>query len=440
MKFKILAILLFIAVILSSGGCTAQQQTTQTANAASVYAKSDDAPQTPELTLSSDSNEAVEGKCPVGKYIKLIAGKNSNDKYTLMTKIGESGWQTEKRNVSGSIMILAPSEPCFFEVRLVPSDIKKSSDIRSFIISVYFKTGEKLADNGSKLSTKYVCCGNNSITAIPSFKGGTPPYQYSYKLVDASFREKDLQGYADQIYSNLKFSTDLGRYEIKVIAKDSDGNVASTNLEFSSNDVLPMKNIYQYSEPALPTGCEATALTSCLNYFDFKVTKNDIADKYIKKVKFTEKNGELIGGDPETEFAGDPNSENSYGCFSQCIADAANSYFDSIGSNSYAETVDLKSPEEMYEYLESGQPIIIWSTMFMWETCQTDSWKTKDGKAITWLCNEHCYVLTGMNPQKNKVGVADPMTDTDMLTFYDAEEFLRHYRELGSHAVIINVR
>ncbi len=409
-------------------------------SAVSVNGKGEETDVLPALTLISDKNSTAQGKCPVGQYIKLTAKGGAEDQtYSLMTKSGDESWITEQRDISGSVTIQAPSEPCFFQARLVPLD-DNSSDIRSFLITVYNKTNEKFEDSGSKLSTRYVCYGENTITAIPSFKGGTQPYQYSYKLVDASYKETDLLGFTSEDHSELKFHTDMGRYEIKITAKDADGNMAFAKTVFTSNDVLPMKNIYQYSEPELPTGCEATALTSCLNFFGFDVTKNDIADKYIKKVKFTEKNGEIIGGDPAVEFAGDPNSENSYGCFSQCIADAANKYFESIGSESYAETIDLKSPEEMYEYLERGQPVIIWSTMFMWETYETDSWKTKGGKKISWLCNEHCYVMTGMNTKRTKVGVADPMTDTDMLTFYDAEDFLRHYRELGSHAVIINVR
>ncbi len=442
-SFRIRCVFMTFSLILSVlilCGCN-QDNSNQTITAAASVKNNNDSV-TPALTLNAKTNNVVEGKCFVGEYICLSTDNpNPETKYNLMTKNGEKEWKIEKRNVSSGIIIKAPEEPCFFRARLAPVKSEKSSPgVRSYLISVCMKTNEKLEDNGSRLSTKHVCYGDNSITAIPSFKGGTPPYQYSYHLITASNIQTELLGYTESSLSKIDFSTSLGRYEIGITAKDGDGNTAQIKLPLISNDILPMKNIYQYSDPPLPTGCEATALTSCLNYFGYQVTKNEIADKYIKKVKFTEKNGQLIGGDPAVEFAGDPNSENAYGCYSQCIADAANKYFESIGSDSYAETIDLKTPDEMYEYLASGQPVLIWSTMFLWETYPTDSWKTKDGKEIKWLCNEHCYVMTGMNTQKTKVGVADPMTDTDSITFYDAEEFLHHYRELGSHAVVINVR
>ena len=396
----------------------------------------------PKLTLESDSNEIKNGKCQPGDYIRLVSKDKKKMTYSLMTKTDGGEWHVEKRNISREVTIQVPDEPCFFSARLVPADknTKDSSSVRSFYITVYKKTGEKLINNGSKLSTPHVCCGDNEIMAYPSFKGGTPPYKYSYKLIDASFREKQLCSFCEEHESQLDFSTSPGRYEVCITAKDCDGKQAEARISFSANQTIPMENIYQYSEPALPTGCEATALASCLNYYGFDVTKNDIADKYIKKVLFSEKNGEIIGGDPEKEFAGDPNSENAYGCFSGCIVDAANKYFAETGSSSSARTVKFDTPEQMYKLLESGKPVLIWSTKFMWETVWTDSWKTADGKVINWLCNEHCYVLTGMSADRSRVYVADPMTDTNELLDYDSEEFLRHYRELGSHAVVIDVR
>lgn len=396
----------------------------------------------PAITLESDSNEVKNGKCSPGDYICLVSKDKTDMTYSLMTKKDGEDWKVEKRNVGSEITVKVPEEPCFFSARLVPYDKKNkdSAAIRSFYITVCEKTGQKLSDNGSKLSTPHVCCGDNEIMAYPSFSGGTPPYKYSYTLIDASLREKELCGYCEEHESLLSFSTVPGRYEVCITAKDCEGRQAQARVSFSANQTIPMENIYQYSDPALPTGCEATALASCLNYYGYKVTKNDIADKYIKKVLFTEKNGELIGADPENEFAGDPNSENAYGCFSGCIVDAANKYFRQIGSPSSARSVKLDTPEQMYKLLESGKPVLIWSTMFMWETVQTDSWKTADGKVINWLCNEHCYVLTGMSTDRSRVYVADPMTDTNELLDYDSEEFLRHYRELGSHAVVIDAK
>ncbi len=430
MRRKICLLLIFV---LTAGlcGCGAKAESAEI-----IVDESIEASET-ALVLSASDNTVIEGSCDPGSLIHLTAESENVRNYDLMTKHGSEPWKIEKRNISGDIIIKAPSDPCFYSVRLCPKGKDSQNNMRSFLITVKKQTGKKLEDNGSRLSAHYLCLGDNEITAAPSFKGGTPPYKYTYKLVNASEKAQDLLDMTSEDISRLTFSTTPGRYELSITASDSDGNKAEKRIVLVSDYHMPMKNIYQYTEPALPTGCEATALASCLNYYGCKVTKNEIADKYIKKVPFTFKDGEFIGGDPEVEFAGDPNSENAYGCFSGCIIDAANSYFESTGADFVAKRVRFDNLEQMHKLMEKGQPVLIWSTMFLWESVVTDSWKTKDGKQIDWLCNEHCFVLTGMSPSLDQVYVSDPMTDSDKPLYYDAKKFMHYYKKLGSHAVVI---
>ena len=212
--------------------------------------------------------------------------------------------------------------------------------------------------------------------------------------------------------------------------------------------VLSVQSVCQYSKPSLPTGCECTALTSALRYFGFDVTKNEIADKYLEKIPFTEKktkdkskdiNAEvtLIGADPEEAFPGDPNDENSYGCFSKPIAAAANRFLASQRSELKAKAVDGKKLSYWYKYVNNGTPIVIWATDNLKAPKKTDSWETKDGKTITWLTNEHCYLLVGFDTEKGIVYCCDPLSRKVVPTQYDAKKFEKRYKEIGMHAVLI---
>ena len=435
---RIILFMLAAVMMLSLTGCWGNEEIT-VVKQQSFYSDIDEAdpPIKPAVSLSSSGNQAVEGRCAPDSYIRLSVTSEKQVSYTVRTKEGSGKWRDEKCNVRNNVLFKVPSEPCYFYIVFVPEGKSELSLQRYFRITVFRETGESMADDGSWLSASNVCIGDDKLTVYPRFKGGTPPYRYSYKLTKNKKEISELITDTEDERSSIDLTTERGCYDIIVTAKDQNDKTAKTELTFTSRRTLPLKSIYQYTEPALPTGCEATALTACINYYGFDVTKNEIADKYIDKVNFTFKNGEMIGADPEVDFAGDPNSENAYGCFSGCIIKAANKYFKSVGADYEAIRIKAKNPQELFDYLEKGQPLLVWSTMFMWDSAITDSWKTKDGKEINWKCNEHCYVLIGMSADKSEVFVADPMMETDERTIYKTKDFMKHYKELGSHAVAI---
>ena len=202
--------------------------------------------------------------------------------------------------------------------------------------------------------------------------------------------------------------------------------------------MIDIKSICQYSKPALPTGCECTALATVLKYYSILIPKEYIAKLYLDKQEFTlNKKDELIGGDPEEVFVGDPFDENSYGCYSKPVANAANRIFEGAGSALEAEACDGKALSYWFDYVNNGTPVIVWATTNMDKTEKTDTWKTKDGKEITWLHNEHCLVLAGFNLDKNEVYVCDPLCRNTGLVRYDMKLFEKRYNEQGKRAVLI---
>lgn len=232
-------------------------------------------------------------------------------------------------------------------------------------------------------------------------------------------------------------------FEVYAFRFDGDEKVYSQSSEKIELEMpvygsrIDIKSVCQYAEPALPTGCECTALTTVLKFYGFGVTKNEIAAKYLKTQKFKKKKGVLYGADPEKAFVGKPEDKHSYGCYSKPIADAANKYLKEQKSTLRAYVRDGEKLEYWFDKIDEGKPVIIWATDDMKKSKPTDEWLTKDGKTITWLKNEHCYVLAGYDTKKKIVFCCDPIDRTTQIKEYDISLFAKRYKEQGMHAVLI---
>lgn len=367
-----------------------------------------------------------------------VKGGKAPYTYSISHKTDNGKWSDIKQQNDSDFKIKMPSDACHFTVKMNVMDSLGEVLTKIFVITVTKDTKQELQAKSISLSADNLCSGTNSIFVSTEFEGGTPPYQYKYSCISPDDEETELRDYSDSNSSYLKFDTYSGEYTIRVTAQDSAGNTAYADKELSSSTHLPVENICQYSDPELPTGCEVTSLAICLNYYGFDVTKNTLADEFLPKGSFEFKDNEKYGPDLEYEFAGNPNAEESYGCYSGCIAATANRYFESVGSSYTAKICNGNDFEELYFYLNQGKPIVIWSTMYLAESYISDTWKTDDGKTVEFRANEHCTVLAGYDEERNIVYVADPLSETDELEEYDKDLFEERYNEMGKHAVIIN--
>lgn len=366
-----------------------------------------------------------------------ISGGTSPYRYIFSYKSDNGVWTDQKEMTGRDFHFRMPSKPCIYTLRMEVHDANENVITKMFNISVSQTTNAPLKPTSLHLSAEYVCSGSNNLHVTAQFTGGTPPYQYKYSCIDPQDNETELKdfSYSDSPY--LKLQTSPGKYTIRVTAQDSKGNTAYTDKTLNSVTYLPVKNIYQYSYPTLPTGCEITSLAICLNYDGFDVSKNDLAENYLSKGYFEFRNEEKYGPDPNHEFAGDPNSEQSYGCYSGCIAETANRYFQSVHSGFTAKSQNGKELEELFQYLEQGKPVMVWTTIRLSETYICDTWKTEDGTIIDWPINEHCVVLTGYDKDNHIVYVADPLCDTEDSVVYDMELFRQKYNEIKQYAAVI---
>ena len=194
-------------------------------------------------------------------------------------------------------------------------------------------------------------------------------------------------------------------------------SIANTSLAKEGVD-LGVPSIWQ--EPELPTGCESVALTNVLLYYGFNLGKSEIADHYMP----------WSGWDFVYSFMGNPHSTSGSAIMAPGIADTANSYLSSKGSGLRATDITGASFESLYSYIDSGVPVVVWSTMYFGNRGRELAWQ--DG--FTLYSGTHAVTLAGYNADKTQVLVSDPLSGS---VWRDADRFESLYEQMGSQAVVI---
>ena len=212
---------------------------------------------------------------------------------------------------------------------------------------------------------------------------------------------------------------DISMDSIRQSIIDSILNNTSSKTKVS----LPVNIIYQY--PDMPTGCEITSLTMTLNYIGINVSNKYLADNYLDTTEY----------DMFKSFVGSVYDDHSFGCFAPVIVKAANSFF--MDNNINAEAVDISGStrEEIYDYIEDGDPVIIWNTEDMLP--MKNEVYYIDGNEFIWYDNEHCVVICGYDKNYNTVEIADSIAGK---VTRDADTFFQRYEDMLSQAVYIRVK
>lgn len=202
------------------------------------------------------------------------------------------------------------------------------------------------------------------------------------------------------------------------------------NTESADEKMIDVPGICQY--PELPTGCESVSATMVMQYYNSAVTETEFASQWLKcNNNFHSVLWRDYGPDPDKEFAGDPFSEYSYGCYAGPIVEAINNN----SSVCRAEKITGRTLEELCdEYIDNDMPLLIWATMYMKESYKSASWYLDDGSKFTWTAQEHCMVLVGYD--EDNYYLNDPLTGTTVS--YEKELVQQRFEELGSQAVCIS--
>lgn len=184
--------------------------------------------------------------------------------------------------------------------------------------------------------------------------------------------------------------------------------------------------------PELPTGCEAVSAAMVLQYYGVDITAREFALHWLKcSGNFYKANGKLYGPDPNKVFAGDPFTDNSYGCFAEPIVHAINR--NSVDCKAQKIT-DRTLVELCEEYIDNDKPLLIWATMNMKESYAGNSWHLEDDTKFTWIAQEHCLVLVGYNDAYYLLN--DPMSGSTVA--YQKSIVEKRFAELGGQAVYIS--
>lgn len=268
----------------------------------------------------------------------------------------------------------------------------------------YFKD-EKLVgvDGEVNLSEIYSLKEEAYTQLLEVFQHDNYDYEFYLKEIEDNKRDNDdIQKEIDEItveVGNLENKRDSlsDEYEV-LVSKYNKLKISSVSVNINNSYNFPLIN----QNPKYPTGCESVALTMLLRYYGVSVTPDNIIAKLKKgSVPYLE-NGIRYGGNPENEFVGNPYSNNSYGVYEKPMAEVANAFKGGVIAKSdfsFSEVISL---------VQSGKPVMVWTSMGLSLPYISDSWIYKaTGETIKWKANEHAVIM--IDATDSTVVVADPI-------------------------------
>lgn len=216
-------------------------------------------------------------------------------------------------------------------------------------------------------------------------------------------------------------------FSSNIMYKENKQDTSKTNVlrKKSGSFKIDITPILQY--PELPTGCEVTALTTVLNYYNCNVDKSYLAEHYLEQ-------GEIGQTNPMNAFVGSPFSNDAYGCYSDVIVNTAQSYITDYSLDLNVKNVSELDFPQLLNYVKKGQPIIFWATMQLTEPYESTVWLI-DGEKIVWYAYEHCMVLLGFDYDTDCYIVSDPLKG---IAEYNRELMEIRYNQIGKQAVLIS--
>jgi uncharacterized protein YvpB len=133
-------------------------------------------------------------------------------------------------------------------------------------------------------------------------------------------------------------------------------------------------------------------------------------------------------------FIGDP-AGTGYGCFSPAIVTAAESYIADNGGGFEVVNLSGCNPDEMYDLIIEGTPVMCWATDGMIPPEYHESWfDNATGERLDWYLNEHAFVLAGFDMNAGLVTLNDPMKG---IIDYNMIRFETRFNEMYSQAVYL---
>lgn len=197
----------------------------------------------------------------------------------------------------------------------------------------------------------------------------------------------------------------------------------STQSEEKPVLIEDFPHIYQMLK--YPTGCESVAAVSLMQFYGVDITVDDFIDFHLPTADYPYYEDDIMYGEsPWDVFIGEPYSDSGYGCYSTVIVRAMKSALPQNYEISAIYNVPMTAL--CSEYIDKGQPVMIWATMDMREPYEGKSWLLPNGETFTFISPEHALVLIGYddksyyfcNPQSEEAVVSYPKAACEIA--YDA--------------------
>lgn len=183
----------------------------------------------------------------------------------------------------------------------------------------------------------------------------------------------------------------------------------------------------------LYTGCEAVSATMLMRYYGYSVQAEQVVNATPNGASKHREGDIWIGANPFEAFVGDPHkklNEGSWGVFAPPIVRAMNLF-----CAGRAREVSGCSEEQLYQYLMSGKPVVVWCTAGGQDLKPGVVWHYPDGSGtFQELVNQHCAVLIGMDSKY--VYLNDPSRGQNVKQLKSI--FFANWRALHAQAIILD--
>lgn len=211
--------------------------------------------------------------------------------------------------------------------------------------------------------------------------------------------------------------------------------VTTTTTPTSSrptSKMIKVDNILQ--NPELPTGCEVTSAAILLNYYGYSIDKLELVEYLPCSSNFYWDNGKLVGPDTNEYFCGDPSETSGYGlqCFAPVVVKTLDVYLLSIGSKLRANNLTGADLDDLFNYINQDDPVIVWATIGMVQGQKKEDWYNESGDKVVSYRNLHCMVLKGYDEEN--VYISDPL---GTLSKVSKSTFESRYNYIGKQAIVL---
>lgn len=143
-----------------------------------------------------------------------------------------------------------------------------------------------------------------------------------------------------------------------------------------------------------PTACESMAAVALLQYYGVNIDIDRFLDEFLPRTDYPtqDETGNLQGASPWEYFIGDPRDSAGFGCYNTCIAAGINKIQEGLA----IPLNDLTLDEICSEYIDKGQPVVMWGTIGMEAPYVSKfHWTIPDGTEYYFVNPEHACVLIG---------------------------------------------